>query len=115
MSGIRRSSKRPPPATVRDFKELARRIDRAEAPTIKAEGRAIFQHHERLRAILQSLRTERRRQGLSLTELAERTGIAKPNLSRLERSNTTPTLETLERYAHALGKAVRLELVEADA
>jgi DNA-binding XRE family transcriptional regulator/CheY-like chemotaxis protein len=41
--------------------------------------------------------------GLSLSDLANRTGIQPPNLSRLESGKHDPSIETLERVAAALG------------
>ena len=44
---------------------------------------------------------------ISLTDLAERTGIDKGNLSRMENSmNANPTLETLQRIARAIGGSI---------
>lgn len=98
------------------LKQLARKIDASEGNAIRSRGRAIFQRHESLRAMVRALREERRRRGLSLSEISARTGIAKPNLSRLENSEQiSPTLDTLERYARAVGMTVRAELVAADA
>ena len=50
-----------------------------------------------------SLRRERARVGLSLTELARRAGIAKSTLSQLESGTGNPSLETLWALATALG------------
>lgn len=101
-------------AYVRRMKQVAQRIDREEAEQIKAEARIAFAHHEAVRSLVADLTAERRRQGLSLAQMADRTGIAKPNLSRLENDDApTPRMATVERYARALGKAVRLELVDA--
>ena len=50
-----------------------------------------------------SLRRERARAGLSLTELAQRAGIAKSTLSQLENGVGNPSLETLWALAQALG------------
>jgi transcriptional regulator with XRE-family HTH domain len=50
---------------------------------------------------------------LSLSDIEERTGIGRPNLSRLENeAEANPTVTTLTRYAEALGK--RLMIVLAD-
>jgi transcriptional regulator with XRE-family HTH domain len=52
-----------------------------------------------------ALRAERERQGLSLADINERTGIDRAALSRLENNeDANPTLATLERYAEAVGK-----------
>ena len=50
-----------------------------------------------------SLRRERARTGLSLTELAKRAGIAKSTLSQLENGTGNPSLETLWALGTALG------------
>lgn len=50
-----------------------------------------------------SLRKERARAGLSLTELARRAGVAKSTLSQLENATGNPSLETLWALGTALG------------
>jgi DNA-binding Xre family transcriptional regulator len=58
------------------------------------------------------IRREREARGWSLGELARRTGMRVPNLSRLESGKHMPSLDTLERMSQALG--VRLaDLVAA--
>jgi transcriptional regulator with XRE-family HTH domain len=53
------------------------------------------------------LRKERERLGLSLNDMAERAKIDKAALSRLETGQLlNPTVNTLARYAHALGKSL---------
>ena len=55
-----------------------------------------------LELIAASLRRERRRTGLSLTEVARRAGIAKSTLSQLESGAGNPSLETLWAICVAL-------------
>jgi transcriptional regulator with XRE-family HTH domain len=55
-----------------------------------------------LEIIAASLRRERRRAGLSLTEVARRAGIAKSTLSQLESGTANPSLETLWAICVAL-------------
>ncbi len=55
-----------------------------------------------LEIIAASLRRERRRSGLSLTEVARRAGIAKSTLSQLESGAGNPSLETLWAICVAL-------------
>ena len=50
-----------------------------------------------------SLRRERSRAGLSLTEVARRAGLAKSTLSQLENGTGNPSLETLWALGTALG------------
>lgn len=66
-----------------------------------------------LRQVLAALRAERERQGLSLADIYERTGIDRAALSRLENNeDANPTLATLERYAEAVGKQMVVLLSE---
>jgi DNA-binding XRE family transcriptional regulator len=70
-----------------------------------------------MRQVVRGLKQARETVGLSLGELAERSGIDKSSLSRLENgSQANPTLDTLCRYATALGKRIlfTLEDVPAD-
>lgn len=55
-----------------------------------------------LAAIAASLQRERRRAGVSLTELARRAGIAKSTLSQLESGSGNPSIETLWALGVAL-------------
>ncbi len=56
-------------------------------------------------AALAGLRRERERQGLSLTDMAERTGIDRATISKLETGKiANPTIATLRTYARALGR-----------
>ena len=55
-----------------------------------------------LELIAASLRRERRRTGLTLTEVARRAGIAKSTLSQLESGAGNPSLETLWAICVAL-------------
>jgi len=55
-----------------------------------------------LEAIARSLRRERQRSGLSLTEVARRAGIAKSTLSQLESGTGNPSVETLWALGVAL-------------
>lgn len=57
------------------------------------------------------LKAERLRQQLSLSDIQARTGIERPNLSRLENeAEANPTIATLMRYAEALGKQLLVVL-----
>ncbi|MGW3458063.1 helix-turn-helix domain-containing protein [Streptomyces olivaceoviridis] len=53
--------------------------------------------------IAASLKRERGRTGLSLSELAKRAGIAKSTLSQLEAASGNPSMETIWALAVALG------------
>ncbi|HEX3779321.1 MAG TPA: XRE family transcriptional regulator [Pseudonocardiaceae bacterium] len=56
-----------------------------------------------LEQIAASLRHERERLGISLSELAKRAGIAKSTLSQLESATGNPSVETLWALGVALG------------
>ncbi|WP_461225494.1 helix-turn-helix domain-containing protein [Lacticaseibacillus suihuaensis] len=60
---------------------------------------------------LAQLQTERQRLGLSQRDLAQRIGMTQPQLAKIERLDSLPTLATLGRYAAGLGLTVKLSLV----
>jgi len=66
----------------------------AQAPAVKSGAP--------LEVIASSLRRERHRAGLSLTEVARRAGIAKSTLSQLESGTGNPSIETLWAICVAL-------------
>jgi predicted transcriptional regulator len=97
--------------TPEENRRWTRAHDEAEGDkeAILAEGRRIKAAHNRLkvaiRDALKFLRSERKAQGLSLSDIEERTGIGRAALSRLENeTEPNPTVVTLTRYAEALGK-----------
>lgn len=53
-------------------------------------------------AIAQRIKEAREKKGLSQDNLAEKTGIARPNIARLEGGRHIPTLSTLQKIAEAL-------------
>ena len=62
-----------------------------------------------LLSTLATLRLERERQGLSLADVAGRSGLDKSMLSRLENGKIlNPTVTTLWRYADAVGMSLKL-------
>jgi transcriptional regulator with XRE-family HTH domain len=62
------------------------------------------------RIALAKLKVARHRAGLSLGEMAERTGIDRGNLSKLENNVDNVELGTLARLADALGYDVVVDL-----
>ena len=93
------------------------RLVEGKAAEIRRKAKQYKEEYDAARATLQDalrlLKQERVRQGLSLSDIQTRTGIERPNLSRLENEATAnPTVATLTRYAEALGK--RLVIVLAD-
>lgn len=69
-----------------------------------------------LRKTFAALKAVREAQGLSITDLADRTGMDRAMISRLENGQIdNPTVSTVARFARALGKRVMVSLVEAEA
>jgi DNA-binding Xre family transcriptional regulator len=62
------------------------------------------------RVALAKLKLARQREGLSLGEIAERTGIDRGNLSKLENNVDNVELDTLVRLADALGYDLVVDL-----
>jgi DNA-binding Xre family transcriptional regulator len=80
----------------------------------------ITRHHERmasldqLHELLMQLRAARESRGLSLSDLTELTGMDRSALSKLETGQrANPTVETLVRYAEAVGKRLVVSLTDA--
>jgi ribosome-binding protein aMBF1 (putative translation factor) len=88
--------------------EIAAEID-VEMDDIRAEGRAI---RDRLARFGRMLRQAREEAGLSLAGMTARSGIDAAALSRLENGKQNPTVDTLQRYAAALGKSITIGLVD---
>ena len=61
---------------------------------------------DRASRIGERIRQLRNEQSLSITDLAERAGMKRPNLSRLEHGKHVPSLDTLDRLAEALAVPV---------
>lgn len=69
-----------------------------------------------LREAMLALRKCREAAGVSLNALAERTGIDQAALSRLESgASENPTINTLQRYAFALGKQLVVQVIDLPA
>jgi hypothetical protein len=91
--------------------EIRRQIE-SEKEEIMAFGRRSLERHARLRNAVGLLKATRESLGLTLADINARTGIEKGNLSRLENAvNPNPTIDTLTRYADAVGKELIIELV----
>ena len=80
----------------------------------------IARHHERratldtLQELLRQLKAAREAKGLSLADLTGLTGMDSSALSKLETGQrANPTVETLVRYAEAVGKRLVVSLTDA--
>jgi len=79
-------------------------IDRGEIDELVSHGQFM-----ELRMLTAQLRRLREEQGLSLADVSERSGLTRAAISRLENGwNLNPTLDTLFRFAAAVGAHVAL-------
>ncbi len=83
--------------------------DQLRDPELRAEYDALEDEFSLVRALLDA----RRISGLTQQELAERTGMAQSDISRLERGEGNPSLKTLRRLAAGMGMRVRIEFQPA--
>jgi len=85
-----------------------------EIPEIKAEARAIRQGRQaKMGEVIRLLKAERELRGLSLADVSERTGLSKSAISKLENNeDANPTINTLTKYADALGMTLGIVLTE---
>lgn len=80
----------------------------------------VERHNERVATLdkiddlLKQLKTAREQKGLTLADVSERTGMDRSALSKLEGGNRpNPTVETLVRYAGAVGMRLEVLLIDA--
>lgn len=76
-------------------------------PAVKAE----FDSLESEFSIIQAMINARKASGLTQKQLAEKTGIAQSDISKLESGNANPSLRTLRRLAAGLDMQLKLEFV----
>jgi DNA-binding Xre family transcriptional regulator len=100
-----------------DEERVRHRVIREQVEQEKAEliarGRRAKARHTMLREAIAALKTTREALGLSLADIKAATGIEKSNLSRLENDPmANPTIDTLCRYADAVGKEIVITLVD---
>ena len=62
-------------------------------------------------SIIQAVIDARKESNLTQKELAERTGIAQSDISKLENGNSNPTLGMIKRLAEGMNMTVKLEFV----
>ena len=81
----------------------------------------VARHHERMAALdqlhelLAQLKAAREAKGLSFADLTDLTGMDRSALSKLETGQrANPTVETLVRYAEAVGKRLVVSLSDAE-
>lgn len=74
-------------------------------PAFKAEYDALEPEY----AIMQAIIDARKICGITQQELAERTGIAQADISKLENGNGNPSIRTLQRLAAGMDMRVTVE------
>jgi len=75
-------------------------------PAIKTEYEALGSEYEVVKTIIR----ERIKRGWSQTELAEAVGSRQPVISRLERGDSNPSLQTLSKIAKALDLSLTVSM-----
>ena len=70
-----------------------------------------FRTKELATKIVKDLVAERKRRGITQQDIAGATGMKTANVTRVESCRNTPTLDVLTRYAKALGKELKVELI----
>ena len=78
-------------------------------PAFKAEYDALEPEF----SIIQAMIDARKASGLTQQQLAEKTGIAHADISKLENGSANPSLRTLRRLAAGMGMQLKLEFVPA--
>lgn len=81
--------------------------EQLQDPEFKKEWDALEPEFQVIRAMIDA----RRQKQLTQKELAEITGIAQADISRMENGNANPSLQTLKRLAAGLGMALKVEFV----
>lgn len=80
-------------------------IEKLKDPEFKKEWDALEPEYQIIRAIISA----REETGMTQKELAEKTGIAQGDISRLENGYSNPSLKTLQRIAEGLGKSLVID------
>jgi DNA-binding XRE family transcriptional regulator len=85
-----------------------------ELPELIARHEERMASLDQLNDLLAQLKAAREAKGLSLADLTELTGMDRSALSKLETGQrANPTVETLVRYAEAVGKRLVVSLTDA--
>ena len=67
--------------------------------------------HEPVFQVIKTLIEARKKKSMTQKQLAERTGITQPDISRLENGRGNPSLRTLNNLARGLGMVMKVEFV----
>ncbi len=93
------------------YRRIREQVD-VELPDMRRRAKAA-KPRVLLKHVLKELREERQRQGLSLADIQERSGIDRGALSKLEiDGDPNVTMNTLMRYTQAVGRVILVQLDE---
>lgn len=94
---------------MKTLKELKQKM--LQDPATKAEYDALEQEFDTARELIAA----RARAGITQAELAQRMGTTQSAIARLESGKRTPSIDTVQRYARAVGAraVVRIEPMAA--
>jgi DNA-binding XRE family transcriptional regulator len=96
-----------------NYRQVRKQIE-GELPELVARHQSRTEALEELEGLLPQLKAAREAKGLSLADLTEITGMDRSAISKLESGQrANPTLQTLVRYAEAVGKHLVVTLVDA--
>ena len=94
------------------YDRIRRQVEE-EKPQITARIKARLATAETIHTACRQLKKLRESQGKSLADMRELTGMDRSAISKLERGERENTsVDTLIRYAQALGKTVELSIVD---
>lgn len=103
------------------YEEIRKAVERelppgkAKRPSHDPSQPADLGEYFDLRALIGELRKAREAQGMSLADVQELTGIDRSALCRIESGeNGNPTVNTLIRYARAVGRTINVALIETE-
>src|SRR3712207_9422133 len=74
----------------------------------------LFPYTTLFRSLGKTIQRLRKAYNLSLSDLAEQSGVAKSIISQIERNETNPTLATIWRLSQALDVSIERVLATAD-
>ena len=93
---------------MRKYSELKKQLLQNEE--VKTEYDRLEPEYQVIRAIVAA----RQEQHLTQQELADRTGIDRSDISKLENGSVNPSLRTLKRLADGLGMQLQINFVHAN-
>ena len=100
------------PKEAAKFKTVREQVG-AELPELIARHNDRMAGFDQLQELLKQLKTAREEKGLTLSNLTDLTGMDRSALSKLENGQrANPTIETLARYAEAVGKRLVVTLAD---